>query len=309
MDPDASAEAKKLLCYLYGIYKKNVLSGQQETSWNPDPTDDVEYYNSLVGKYPAVLGGDYLYPSGTTSRAKDWWGKGGIVMMRYHMGAPPKDDTYDNSKLAFTNDQWIRLLSAGSEENTSYYEKLDYLAKELGILQDANVPVLLALFHETQLDGWFWWSKGTADQFIQLWNMTYDYLVKTKGLHNLLRIMPYSGAPNREFYPGKDSVDLGGADEYALPTDQPFTRLYTACSKVFGTTMPIPLHETGTIPQPDQMFPTAAPWLLWNTWAGYFKGSWDSGTGQKVEFNTDDDIKKAYASPYTLTRDEIPNLK
>lgn len=309
VDPDATPEAKKLLCYLYSIYKKNVLSGQQETSWNPNPNDDVEYYNTLVGKYPAVLGGDYLYPSGTTTRAKDWWNKGGIVMLRYHMGAPPSADTYDNSKLGFTPDQWKRLFTDGSAENTKLFENLDYLAKELKILQDANVPVLLALYHEVQVDGWFWWSKGTAAQFIQLWNTTHDYLVKTKGIHNIIRLLPYSGSPSGEFYPGKENVDIGGADEYSLPADQPFSRLYTACSKIFGSTMPIPLHETGTIPQPDQMFPTAAPWLLWNTWAGYYKGSWNAGSGTSVEFNTEDGIKKAYASPYTLTRDELPDLK
>lgn len=309
VDPDATAEAKKLLCYLYSIYKKNVLSGQQETSWNPNPNDDVEYYNTLVGKYPAVLGGDYLYPSGTTTRAKDWWSKGGIVMLRYHMGAPPLADTYDNSKLGFNQDQWKRLFTEGSDENKKLFEKLDYLAKELQILQDANVPVLLALYHEIQLDGWFWWAKGTAAQFIQLWNVSHDYLVKTKGLHNLIRLLPYSGTPNAEFYPGDENVDIGGADQYLLPAQQPFARLFTACSKVFGDTMPIALHETGTIPQPDQMFPTAAPWLLWNTWAGYYTGSWDAGSGTPVEFNTADGIKKAFASPYTLTRDELPDLK
>jgi hypothetical protein len=58
------------------------------------------------------------------------------------------------------------------------------------------------------------------------------------------------------------------------------------------------LHETGKIPQPSTMFPTTAPWLLWNVWAGY-----------ETSNNSLTEIQSAYSSPYTITRDEIPNLK
>ena len=88
VNPNATPQARKLLCYLYSLYGKNVLSGQQETSWS-NPANDVNWYNTNVGKYPAILGGDYLYPSGTTSRAQAYWNAGGITMIRYHMGAPP----------------------------------------------------------------------------------------------------------------------------------------------------------------------------------------------------------------------------
>ena len=65
VDPQATPQAKNLLCYLYSVYGKNVLSGQQETSWS-NPAGDISFYTSNVGKAPAILGGDYLYPSGTT---------------------------------------------------------------------------------------------------------------------------------------------------------------------------------------------------------------------------------------------------
>jgi hypothetical protein len=93
-------------------------------------------------------------------------------------------------------------------------------------------------------------------------------------------------------------VDLSGGDTYG--TNQPFTSLYTASRGVVGTTMPIPLHETGLIPTPSAMFPTAAPWVLFNIWAGYES----DGT-----HNTVANIKSVYASPYLTTRDEIPSLK
>ncbi len=63
--------------------------------------------------------------------------------------------------------------------------------------------------------------------------------------------------------------------------------------------MPIPLHETRAVPNPDAMFPTAAPWVLFSIWAGYEKNT---------EFHTPSRIQAADASASTITRDEVPNL-
>jgi hypothetical protein len=295
VDPQASPQAKNLLCYLYQVYGKNVLSGQQETSWS-NPAGDISFYTTNVGKAPAILGGDYLYPSGTTSRALAYWNAGGLTMIRYHMGAPPNADTYDNSMLAFSSAQCNNVITSGTTENTSFLSKLNYLATEVGTLQTGKAAVLLALFHETQLNGWFWWSKCSSSQFIALYDYTYNYLVNTKGLHNIVRLMPYSGSPTASYFPGKTAVDISGGDTYG--SNVPFTSLYSTMKGIVGSTMPIPLHETGKIPQPSTMFPSTAPWLLWNVWAGY-----------ETSDNSLSEIQSAYASPYTITRDEIPNLK
>ena len=88
VSPNASPQARNLLCYIYSLSGNHVLSGQQETSWS-NPAGDISWYQTNVGKVPAILGGDYLYPSGTTSRAIAYWNAGGLTMIRYHMGAPP----------------------------------------------------------------------------------------------------------------------------------------------------------------------------------------------------------------------------
>ncbi|MFL5303601.1 MAG: glycosyl hydrolase [Polyangia bacterium] len=295
VDPQATSQAKNLLCYLYSIYGKSVLSGQQETSWS-NPAGDISFYTSNVGKEPAILGGDYLYPSGTSSRALAYWNAGGLTMIRYHMGAPPNADTYDNSMLGFSSTQCDNVIKSGTSENTSFLSKLNYVATEVGTLQTGHAAVILALFHETQANGWFWWSKCSSSQFIALYKYTYNYLLNTKGLHNLVRLMPYSGSPTGSYFPGKDSVDISGGDTYG--SNVPFTGLYASMRTIAGTTMPLALHETGKVPQPSTMFPSAAPWLLWNIWAGYQTSS-----------NSVSDIKSAYSSSYTITRDEIPNLK
>lgn len=291
--PNASPQARKLLCYLYSIYGTSVLSGQQETSWS-NPADDINFYVTNTGKYPAILGGDYLYPSGTTNRAIAYWNAGGIVMIRYHMGAPPDADSYESS-LSSTNIGAV--LTPGTNENRSFMQKLDYAAAELQQLEDAGVPVLWAPFHESQPNGWFWWSKGTGAQLVQMWRIMFDYYIQEKGLTNLLWLMPFSGSPHRDFYPGKDYVDLAGPDTYS--TEQPFTSIFAATRSVVGNAIPIPLHETGRIPDPAAMFDNnAAPWLLFSVWAGYQRSH-----------NSLAEIQRTYSHPRTITRDELPNLR
>jgi Glycosyl hydrolase family 26 len=316
VDPNATQQAKNLLCYLYSIYGNHVLSGQQETSWK-SPEKDISFYtdNANIKKAPAILGGDFLYTSTagsgtTTSRAQAYWEAGGIPMIRYHMGAPAPDpdpttgdprpdaDSYDNSMLSYSSTQCGNVVKAGTKENNSYVKKLDTISTNLLTLQSAKVAVILGLFHETQASkgAWFWWSMCDAPQFIALYTYTYNYLMM-KGVHNIVRLMPFSGSPDKEKFPGKALVDITGGDTYG--TNPPFASLYTAAKNVGGSTMPLALHETGSVPQPSTMFPTAAPWLLWSVWAGY----------ETMNGNTDAKFVSAYASPYTITRDEVPNLK
>jgi len=293
VNPNATKQAKNLLCYLYSQYGNHVISGQQETSWD-NPQNDISWYTDNGMKAPAILGGDYLYPNGTTDRAIAYWKAGGIPMIRYHMGAPGTSDTYENSKGAANLDN---TLQAGTAENTSFKSKLDYAAAELKKLQDQNVPVLWAPFHEVQANGWFWWAKGTGPQFVGLWKYMFDYFTKTKGLNNLVWLMPFSGTPSSPYFPGKEYVDLCGPDTY--DEGQPFTALFNTAKGIVGATTPIPLHETGRIPTPASMFPSAAPWVLFNVWATYQS----DGT-----HNTTANVKSVYEDAHTVTRDEVPNL-
>jgi hypothetical protein len=42
----------------------------------------------------------------------------------------------------------------------------------------------------------------------------------------------------------------------------------------------------------------AAPWVLLNTWAGY-----------EMSGNSLSNVQRVYANAYTVTRDEVPNLR
>jgi hypothetical protein len=306
IDPNATPEAKKLLCYIYSIYGKSVLSGQQETSWS-NPQADIDYYMSTVGKHPAILGGDFLYQEGakpggnTTKRAIAYWQAGGITMMRYHMGAPPLADTYDNSKGTVAN--FDNLTTENTAENNSLKSKLDYMAGELKVLQDAKVPVILVPYHEVDVGAWFWWSKCKGPQFVKLWKYSVDYINKTKGIHNVLWVMGFGHDGAMADYNPAGYTDLGGIDQYDKGK-QPFVQQWASSKAVFGAKVPIPLHETGTIPQPSAMFPSTAPWVLWNVWAGY-----QNTNAEGYTWNTPESIKMAYADAHTVTRETLPSMK
>ena len=306
--PGASTQAKKLLAYIYSLYGNHVLSGQQETSW-ANPAGDISWYTTNGLKEPAILGGDLMYRDGasctsvtqTTTRAIAYWKAGGISMIRYHMGMPASgltcaQDCYQGTNCAESTPTGATLdnaVMAGTAENTSLLARLDYVAVQLKAMQDANVPVILALFHEIQPNGWFWWSKGTAAQFVALWKYAFNYLTVTKGLTNIIWLMPYSGlsgvgAPIAPYFPGKGMVDLSGPDYQN--DSATFSKVKTAV----GDTLPIPLHESNAV-NPAAWFP-ASPFVLWNIWAGY----------QMKALAT---VKTAFSDTHTITRDMVPNLQ
>jgi beta-mannanase len=261
-------------------------------------------------KDPAILGGDFLYRdnaasctdvTSTTTRAIAYWNAGGLTMVRYHMGMPAAgltcvQDCYTGTNCAESTPGATTLdnaVTAGTAENTSLTAKLDYVAVQLKAMQDANVPVIFALFHEAQPNGWFWWSKGTGAQYVALWKYAFNYLTTTKGLNNIIWLMPFSGlsgvtAPIAPYFPGKAMVDLSGPDY------QDQTATFNDVKTVVGTTMPIPLHESNAV-NPAAWFP-ASPFVLWNVWAGY-------------ETMAAATVKAGMTDSHTITRDLVPNLK
>ncbi len=293
-NPNASSAARKLLCYLYEIYGDQVLSGQQETSWDPDPEVDMKYINQHTGKYPAVRGLDYLY-TGTSDRAIAWWNAGGIPMICYHMGAPTAADTYAGSQASGASiDQ---ALTPGTDQNKVFMQRVDKAAAELQKLEDQGVAVLWRPFHEAG-GTWFWWSKEGGAQYKRLWQFMFDYYTNTKKLDNLLWLHPYNGEPQGAFYPGKAYVDIAGADTYS--NSQPFTSMFDTTRGIVGSSMPIALHENGLMPDPDDMFAASnqALWVLFNTWAGEYLTDTNS-----VEY-----LQHVYGSSRVITRDEVPDL-
>ncbi|MEO3781401.1 glycosyl hydrolase [Micromonospora sp. B11E3] len=138
--------------------------------------------------------------------------------------------------------------------------------------------------------------RGKA-QYQRLWRFQFNYFTQTKGIHNLVWLHPYNGEPDPSFYPGKQYVDVGGADTY-VRDHGPLTDLFNRTRDIVGGTVPIALHENGAIPDPDQLQATNTYWVLFNTW----NGRW-------LRTNSPSFLRTVYGHSYVVTRDEVPNLK
>lgn len=309
VDPAATPEARKLLCYLYSIYGNHVLAGQQEQSWDNDPDIDNNYIQSVTGKFPALRGQDFLYQQTdgkgrtTTSRAIDWWQAGGISQMSYHMGNPGGDDSYGSSLTSCGSGCIADALTPGTFKNQVLKQRLDHAATELGKLQAANVAVIWRPWHESN-GKWFWWGMEGGAEFGKLFRFTYDYFVNVKGLHNLVWEVSWAQPnPDNTWDPGKAYYDLAGPDTY--DSQSPFAGQYAASRNIVGNIVPISLQENGLIPDPAQMFnANLAPWLFWNTWTQF-----EYEPGNQYGKNPKTYTIQCYSDPHTITRDMVPNLK
>ena len=297
VDPSATPQARKLLCYLYSQYGNHIISGQQESTWVGGADYEMNYIHNNTGKYPAIRGQDMGDSSNFGSRALSWWKSGGIPMVSYHMGSPSQGtDGYAGSQMSANINQ---ALSSGTADNKRLTQRLDAWAAQLKIVQNGGGAVILRPWHEAG-GTWFWWSKEGGAQYVRLWKFTFNYLTKTKGIHNLVWLHPYNGSPNGSFYPGKAYVDIGGADTYAS-NHGPLTSLFTNTKSIYGNTVPVALHENGPIPDPGQLQSAGARWVLFNTW----HTTWLTDTSK----NPISTLRAVYTSSYVVTRDEVPNLK
>ena len=306
---NASPEAVKLYDYICEMYGSKIISGQQESTWTRDPVYtnseqyEFDYILDKTGKLPAMRGLDYKADDfeGVNRRAKEWWDRGGIVTICWHCSSD-FDRDYPECKDTVIED-WDKALTEGTDEYNKLIAGMDRGAKALKELADLNIPVLWRPFHE--MDGaWFWWGKGGAENFKKLWRLMYDRYTNHWGLNNLIWVCGLSGngimdGDNRtnyaEWYPGNDCVDCVGADAYS-PGSQ--AELYNAVYAAVGDAKPIPYHECGPLPMPDELQRDGAKWAWFMAWHTIYLVD--------LENNPDAVLKTVYNDDYVITLDKLP---
>lgn len=285
--PDASDEAKALLNYLYTINGEKVLSGQQGM-------DEVEYIRSVTGRYPALKGHDLIRERENAEVIQsviDWWKRGGIPTLMWHWGAPGKGEGYENSKQEIDIDLCFK---DGTVENKAMWDDLCRVADWLTVLRDAKVPVLWRPMHECDGD-WFWYGKGTGDQFNRLWRTMFDYFVKERKLNNLIWVLCHTGQPTAEFDPGEEYYDIAGADSYSK--ERVRKEMYDRVKMIHDDRRPIAYHECGTISDPDLCDAQGADWSWWMLWSREYATGHDKN-----------ELKSVYNHDRVLTLDELPDI-
>ena len=231
--------------YMYG-HQDDLMYGHY---WNANEDNDFVLERSDVlstaGAYPMVLGldlggieldADSVYGANTNldgnnfdimlEAARKHHARGGIVTMSWHLRNPlTGGDAWDVSDKTV-----VKSILPGGECHDKFMSWLDKLGDYLEKIKE--IPVIFRPWHE-HTGSWFWWGADlcSAEEYNALWVMTYDYLMKDRGLDNLVWAISPNGTQQdfgkwMERYPGDDYVDIIGLDQYE--PSHPTTDIETA---------------------------------------------------------------------------------
>ncbi len=296
--PNPSASAARVYAYICGLRDQGLcLTGQMESGWCGSWENEMNYLVRQTGRLPALRGLDMIDNDflGVVHRAVEWWARGGLVTICWHTG-PDFSSEYLASKEKDLN--WSEALREGTAEHAALLAGMERPVPYLTRLRDAGVPVLWRPFHELD-GGWFWWSRGGAERFRQLWRMMYHCYVHQHHLNNLIWVLGYSGNEGdwAAWYPGDEYVDILGSDHYSVGARGD---LYQRCAALAPEGMPIVLHECGSIPTRQQMVEEQAPWAWFMTWHTQWLMS--------EQFNTPQTLREIYRDKSFVTLDALPGL-
>lgn len=288
---NATVQAQKVFDYIAGLEGKAVLSGQQESTWMGSADYETDYIFNAAGRYPVIKGFDYMNDDfdGVNKRAEEWWNKGGLVTICWHCGSDFSGEW--NDCMEDENSDWTAVLTEGTEEYNNMISGIDKAAKALLELKEKNIPVLWRPFHE--FDGhWFWWSKGGAGAFRQMWIIMYKRYTEYWKLDNLIWVLGFSdqGEKSKEWYPGDAYCDIVGADTYQTDI---FTKLYRKMKRITHSHKPVCLHECGVNPTVWEL--EKAPWCWFMTWH----------TEYLTDNNSNEELSELYNSEIVITLDEF----
>jgi mannan endo-1,4-beta-mannosidase len=303
---------------------------------------EFDYILETTGKSPAIRAFDFLnysnvcagsntdpmynfgFDDGTVDRMIDWTNnKGGIVTASWHLTVPNDFTNYEiGDVVAWENYTYKNAVSdfvaanvyvEGTKEYEFYKTALDKVAGGMQILEDNNIPLIWRPLHEAQ-GAWFWWSGEGTEVYTNIWKYTYDYLVKEKGLDNLIwEWNGYAQADNESWYPGDEYVDLVAFDKYNAidldgdwsgdePNESAIASTFYDLGETFGQKM-IAMSENDTVPSLTNLVEEKAYWLYFCPWYE------DNGAPFLTVMNNAETLTELYNSDYCVTLDELPNWK
>jgi mannan endo-1,4-beta-mannosidase len=296
VDTSATSATKALYSYLRSTFQTKIIGGTGDGS-------SADYVYNLTGQYPLIRmfemgpyspeyawywsnGGDTFAPLSNypdVPNAANWYLNNNcqpIISFQWHwyspMGGTVGTDTFYTSNTTF---DVSRAVTPGTAEYTATLRDIDAIAVQLKRLSDANVPVLWRPLHEAG-GTWFWWSAKGGAAYIALWNLMYNRLVNTDGIHNLIWVW---NGDDPTWYPGNSKVDVLAIDANTSSQTE-----YNKILSISGGQKFLAMSETGQLPDVDSCFTGGTPWA--------YVDQWGSITG-----NTDSQIKSFFTNPNTAT--------
>ena len=296
VDTQASDAARTLYKFLYDNFGKKTISGimtgdMSTANGNVTRHADVQAVYKKSGKYPALIGFDFMnatgksegsswnrsYTQASIQLAEDTYRRGGLPAFTWHWRDPSRQ-----TDAFYTADSDMRItdaMNADGSWNTSstlyanIVKDIDTVADFFLDLQDKGVACLFRPLHEAS-GGWFWWGSQGAVPFIKLYHLVFEEMVNVKGVHNVIWIWN-AGENDEAWNPGDNFYDVVSADIYNNDFD--YSSNYVSFDKLKSLTKGkkiIALSENGPIPDIDREFEEEAVWSWWmpwyQTWGGGF---------------------------------------
>ena len=291
-NPDAMPDAKAIMKYLRALplrQDRKLISGQFE-SWGPavlplsDPSNNLAVVHRKTGKWVGLVGVEYhagaVYPDRPNQLCIEYWKKGGLVQIYLIMRNPASPDASNGGGKCDID----LVLKPAHEYHRYFFHELDEIAAALAVLQTNGVIVFLNPFAEETGD-WFWWGDQSPEEFKRLYRSTFDYLVKSNRLNNLLFVFePGSSSPRgAAYYPGDDYVDMVGISTFVSWNQELTPSQIPAYASLLRLGKPMALSQWGPRRGRDQVgkdeppgdnlkllrgiekhFPQITWWMNWN---------------------------------------------
>ncbi|MCR5568546.1 MAG: cellulase family glycosylhydrolase [Paludibacteraceae bacterium] len=330
---DATEGAKKIYDFLYTNFGKKTVSGvmcgDMDNGGASYKTQvDVTYLHSVDGgKYPALVGVDFLnatgahsdegwyqqYTSSGISLAKELYKDGGIPSFCWHWRPGNEKAFYDKSANAnYTLFDYTKGFKSGTTEWDTSSEVYKTLINDIDIvsnlfldLQKSGVAAVWRPLHEAA-GGWFWWGTKGAESYVALYRLMYDRMVNVNGVKNLIWVWNLEKNPTKGYaydetwYPGDAYVDVIGVDLYngANNNSSNISAWNTIVSKM-GANHLMALTENGPIVDPAEAVAKGDMWSWWMPWYNSWGGGFIDQTSKSL-------WQSAMSSDAIITLDEMP---
>ena len=326
----ATESAQKLYNFLATNYGVKTVSGMMTGDVNTSSVQtllDVDAFYTRTGKYPALIGFDFLFATGVKASdgwyqtyteniieaAKELWSLGGIPAFTWHWKDPSDqiDAFYTKSGNAneytefdFTQgftDPSCTSNCSWNTTSTTYQQivsDIDEIADYFLQLQNAGAAAVFRPVHEAS-GAWFWWGDKGGAAFQALYNLIYDEMVNVKGVKNLVWVWNPEYATDTDWNPGTAKYDIVSLDIYeAWNYSTKYILAYNTLSQNFPGKI-LAISENGPIPDMSVMAENNIKWSWWMPW-------YQTWNGNFLDQTVDPVWKANVESPCTITLEDMP---
>lgn len=303
--PTTNAGRQKVLDYLTSISGSKTIAGQQN-KFNSDPAGATQSIQSITGKTPGLWSADFGFGQSAVdnrakmiAEAKKQWSAGAVVQIMYHTCVPTRDELCEWDDVGgkhpqhLTDDEWSQLVTDGTSLNKAWKGRLDTLSVFFDDLKAAGVAPLFRPLHEMNQGAFWWGGRGGANGTRKLWQMTHDYLTKTKGFDNIVWVWDVQDFTSLDgdivdYNPGTDYFDVAALDMYDVGYIQ---HNYDLMLGAAGG-KPIAIGECEQLPT-SALLAKQPKWAFFMLWPDFI----DENKGV---------LPALYSAPNVITEDQMP---